>query len=55
MAAPIEVHGDLSSDELRGFARISKDPGRDMRLLAMAAIFDGDSRSEAARIAGVTL
>ncbi len=55
MAAPIEVRGDLSSDELRGFARSSKDPGQVRRLLAMAAILDGGSRSEAARIAGVTL
>ena len=55
MAAPIKVRGDLSSDELRAFARSSKDPGQVRRLLGMAAILDGSSRSEAARIAGVTL
>ena len=55
MAAPIEVRRDLSSDELRGFARTSKDAGQVRRLLALAAILDGGSRSEAARIAGVTL
>ncbi|MCX9146831.1 helix-turn-helix domain-containing protein, partial [Erythrobacter sp. WG] len=55
MAAPIKVCGDLSSDELRAFARTSKDAGQVRRLLALAAILDGSSRSEAARIAGVTL
>lgn len=55
MAARIEVRRDLSSDELRGFARTSKDAGQVRRLLALAAILDGGSRSEAARIAGVTL
>ena len=28
MAAPVKVRGDLSSDELRAFARSSKDPGQ---------------------------
>ena len=55
MAAPVKVRQDLSSDELRGVARSSKDAGQVRRLLAMAAILDGSSRSEAARIAGVTL
>ena len=55
MAAPIEVRKDLSSDELRGFARTSKDAGQVPRCLALAAILDGGSRSEAARSAGVTL
>ncbi len=55
MAAPIEVRRDLSSDKLRGFVRTSKDAGQVRRLLALAAILDGGSRSEAARIAGVAL
>ena len=55
MAAPIEVRKDMSSDELCGFARTSKDAGQVRRPLALAAILDGGSRSEAARITGVTL
>jgi len=55
MAAPIRLREDLSSDEVRASARASKDAGQVRRLLAIAAILDGGSRSEAARIAGVTL
>lgn len=55
MAAPIKLRSDLSSYEVRAFARSSKDPGQVRRLLAIATILDGGSRSEAARIAGVTL
>lgn len=55
MATPIEVHRDLSSDERRAFALTSKDVGQVRRLLVLAAILDGGSRSEAARIACVTL
>ena len=45
----------MSSDEVRASARATKDAGQVRRLLAIAAILDGGSRSEAARIAGVTL
>ena len=55
MAAPIKLRAEMSSDEVRAFARSSKDPGQVRRLLAIATILDGGSRSEAARIAGVTL
>lgn len=55
MAAAIKLRTDMSSDEVRAFARSSKDPGQVRRLLAIAAILDGDSRSEAGRIADVTL
>ncbi len=36
-------------------ARRAKDAGQARRLLALAAIYDGSSRTEAARIGGVTL
>jgi transposase len=55
MAAPIRLREDLSSVEVRAFARNSKDAGQVRRLLAIARILDGGSRSEAAGIAGVTL
>ena len=38
-----------------GLWRRSKDAGQSRRLLALAAIYDGASRSEAARLGGVTL
>jgi transposase len=40
---------------LRAAARRSKDAAQARRLLALAAIYDGASRAEAARIGGVTL
>lgn len=55
MAAPIEVRRDLSSGELRAFAQTSKGAGQVWRLLALAVLLDGGSRSESARIASETL
>jgi len=55
MAARIGLRGDLSSEQVRAFSRSSKDAAQVRRLLAIATILDGGSRSEAARIAGVTL
>lgn len=55
MAAAIGVRSDYTSAELRRFARRSGDPDQVRRLLAVALILDGGSRSEAAKVAGVTL
>lgn len=55
MAAAIAVRSDYTSADLRRFARRSGDPDQVRRLLAVALILDGGSRSEAARIAGVSL
>ena len=55
MAAAIGVRSDYTSADLRQFARRSGDADQVRRLLAVALILDGRSRSEAARIAGVTL
>ena len=55
MAAAIRLREDLSSGQVRAFARSSKDAGQVRRLLAIAAILDGGSRSDAAKVAGVTL
>ena len=55
MAAAIEVRTDYTSGELRRFARRCGDADQVRRLLALALILDGGSRSEAARMAGVTL
>ena len=55
MAAAIEVRGDHTSSDLRRFARRCSDPDQVRRLLAIALILDGASRSDAAKAAGVTL
>ena len=55
MAAAIGVRTDHTSDDLRRFARRCGDPGQVRRLLAMALILDGGSRSDAAKVAGATL
>ena len=51
---PIPLRADFDAARLRGVARVSKDAGQTRRLLALAAIYDGASRSEAAGIGGVT-
>ena len=55
MAAAIELRGDFTVDDLRRLARSSRDAKQVRRLLALAAIRDGGSRTEAARIGGVGL
>lgn len=55
MAVSIEIRGDYSGSDLRRLARLSGDATQVRRLLALASILDGGSRSEAARIGGVTL
>ena len=52
---PIPLRGDFGAAELRAAARRTKDAAQARRLLALAAVYDGVSRTEAARIGGVTL
>jgi transposase len=52
---PLALRGDFDGVGVRAFAKKSKDGAQARRLLAVAAIYDGASRTEAARIAGVTL
>src|SRR5215218_5810347 len=55
MAAPVPLRPDFDAPRLRAFARRSRDPDQTRRLMALAAIYEGASRSEAARIGCVTL
>jgi hypothetical protein len=55
MSAAVRLRGDFDADRLRALARGSKDGPQARRLLALAAIYEGAPRSEAARIGGVTL
>ncbi len=52
---PIALRADFDAPDLRTAARKTKDAAQARRLLALAAIYDGASRTEAARIGGVTL
>ena len=52
---PIQLTTDYSATHLRAVARSSKHAGQTRRLLALAAIYDGATRTEAAAIGGVTL
>jgi transposase len=52
---PIPLRTDFDAAGLRREARLAKDAGQARRLLALAAIYDGATRTEAARIGGVTL
>lgn len=52
---PIALRGDYDAVQLRSIARKTKDAPQARRLLALAAIYDGATRTEAARIGGVTL
>src|SRR5260370_6546313 len=55
MAVPIPLRVDFKAAELRGLARKTKDGPQARRLLALAAIYDGATRTEAAKIGGVGL
>src|SRR6516162_8954674 len=55
MAAAVALRGDYDAATLRGLARSAGDPGQVRRLLALAAIYAGSSRSEAAALGGVGL
>src|SRR5437660_4854978 len=53
MSAPITVRDDFEADELRCMARAVKDAVEARRLLALAAVYGGMDREEAARIGGM--
>ena len=55
MAAALELRDDFTGDDLRRLARSSGDAKQVRRLLALSAVRDGGSRTEAARIGGVGL
>ena len=55
MAAAIELRDDFDGPGLRVLAKATKDAAQGRRLLALAEIYDGGRRSDAARIGGVGL
>src|SRR5208337_5078705 len=55
MAAAVGLRDDYEAGALRAAAKRSKDGPQTRRLLALAAIYDGVTRTEAAKIGGVGL
>src|SRR6201997_5119512 len=55
VAMPLPLPADFDASLVRSEARKSKDGPQARRLLALAAIYDGASRTEAAKIGGVTV
>ena len=53
MGFSIPLHTDFDSIGLRGFARKCGDNCRIRRLLALAAVYDGMNRTEAAKVGGM--
>jgi transposase len=53
MGHAIAVRTDFTSGEVRRFAKRAKDSAQARRLLAIAAVLDGASREEAAKIGGM--
>jgi hypothetical protein len=49
------LRGDFDASRLRSLAKKTKDDPQARRLLAFAAIYDGATRTEAAKIGGVGL
>ena len=52
---PIPLRADFDAQKTRAAAKQAKDGGQARRLLALAAIYDGATRTQAAKIGGVTV
>lgn len=55
MRPGIELRGDFDAASLRALAKATTDAGQSRRLLALAEIYDGAKRTDAARIGSVGL
>src|ERR1700733_12176125 len=53
MGQAIAVRTDYTAGEVRRFAKRAKDAGQARRLLAIAAVLDGASREDAAKVGGM--
>ncbi|MBV9608727.1 MAG: hypothetical protein JO187_04140 [Acidobacteria bacterium] len=53
MSAALRLREDYDAQHMRALAKASRDANQTRRLLALAAIYDGASRSAAAAIGGV--
>jgi transposase len=55
MSIPIALRADFDAVALRRAAKATKDAAQGRRLLALAEVYDGGTRTDAARIGGVGL
>src|SRR5258708_12185618 len=55
MSIPVALRGDFDAAGLRRLARVSRDANQARRLLALATIYAGGTRSTAAEVGGVGL
>ena len=55
MGAAVRLRSDYRADDLRRLATASRDAKQTRRLLALATIYDGGSRTMAAKVGGVGL
>ena len=55
MRAGIELREDFDAARLRALAKVTRNAGQSRRLLALAEIYEGGSRTRAARVGGVGL
>lgn len=55
MGFPLRLRQDFDGAALRLLARQTKDANQARRLLALASIYDGGPRSDAARLGSVTV
>ena len=53
MPSTVQLRDDYDAAQLRLLAKRSRDPRQIRRLLALAAVYDGMSRAEAARVGGM--
>ena len=53
MSTALRLREDYDAQHMRALAKVSRDANQTRRLLALAAIYDGASRAEAATIGGV--
>ena len=49
MGTAVKLRADYTAEQVRGLARRSSDAGQTRRLLALAVIYEGGSRGEAAK------
>ena len=55
MSIPVPLRTDFNAGAVRRAAKASKDAAQGRRLLALAEIYEGGTRTDAARIGGVGL
>ena len=53
MASSVQLRDDYDAGGLRDFAKRSRDRRQIRRLLALAAVYDGMSRADAAKVGGM--